>query len=169
MQQAHSILNRILSALTAIAVVAMMLHVIAHALSRFLFSAPLYGTNEIVSFWWLPAIALLGIPAAHLQREHITVTLLTERLGPTSARACQIFAACAGGLLSAGLMVFGLREAIEKMTIGATAGVTEITTWPVYFLVPLVFLVMTLCYVLDVFVPVHRTASATVDPAESAL
>ena len=68
--------DKILSVLTAIALIVMMLHVVAHALLRYFFNSPIYGTNEIVAYWYLPMIALLGIPAAQLQKEHITVSLV---------------------------------------------------------------------------------------------
>ena len=147
MTRVNAGMDKVLSVLTAIAVVAMMLHVVAHALMRFFLNSPLYGTNEIVSYWYLPIVALLGIPAAHLQKEHITVVLLVENLG---RKVQNVF------------MVFGFREAMDKMSMGATAGVTDIVTWPVYFLVPLVFFVLAALYILDIFV-VARTGSPDID------
>lgn len=162
MTRVNAGMDKVLSVLTAIAVVAMMLHVVAHALMRFFLNSPLYGTNEIVSYWYLPIVALLGIPAAHLQKEHITVVLLVENLGRKVQNVFLVFACLMGALVSIGFMVFGFREAMDKMSMGATAGVTDIVTWPVYFLVPLVFFVLAALYILDIFV-VARTGDPDID------
>ncbi|MDN3480654.1 TRAP transporter small permease [Arthrobacter sp. APC 3897] len=145
-------LKRVLLVLTAIAVVTTMLHVVAHGLLRFFFNAPIHGTTEIVSFWYMPVIALLGIPAAHLQKEHITVTLLVENVGWRIQRIFLVFACVMGAMVSVGFSVFGFQKALDKMSVGATAGVTDIISWPVYFLVPLVFVVLAVLYVNDIVV-----------------
>ncbi|WP_051297320.1 TRAP transporter small permease [Brevibacterium album] len=163
MHNMNQIVDRVLSAVTALAVIAMMLHVVAHALMRFFFNAPIYGTNEIVAYWWLPAVALLGIPAAHLQKEHITVTLVTDRLSQRTGNIFKIFACIVCGLASVGFMVFGFQEAMKNFSIGSTAGVTDIITWPVYFLVPLVFASMAVLYILDIVV-IARTGRSDLDP-----
>ncbi|WP_349828248.1 TRAP transporter small permease [Brevibacterium litoralis] len=144
-------LDRTLSVLTAVVVIAMMLHVVAHALLRYFFNAPIYGTNEIVAYWYLPAIALLGIPAATLQREHISVTLAVEAMGNNARVIWHVFGNAIGVLLSLGFAWFGLEEALEKMHMGATAGVTDIITWPMYFLVPAVFAILAILNVIDAF------------------
>ena len=147
MSSFKSSLSRILSYLTALGVILMLLHVVAHALSRQFFNAPIYGTNEIVTFWYLPVIALLGIPAAQLKGEHITVSILLERLGPAGRRILGTFTCLAGALLSIGFAWYGLLKAIEYTQQGATAGVTDIITWPVYYLVPIVFVLLALLYI----------------------
>lgn len=154
--------DKILSVLTAIALIVMMLHVVAHALLRYFFNAPIYGTNEIVAFWYLPMIALLGIPAAQLQKEHITVSLVVDRMSHRTASIFKIFACILGALVSVGFAFFGFEEALENMKMGSTAGVTDIITWPVYFLVPLVFVVLTILFIVDLIV-VLRTGDPDID------
>lgn len=154
-------INTALSATTAVVMVVMVLHIVAHALMRHLFNTPLYGTNEIVSYWYLPMVALLGIPAAQLQKEHIAVTLVTEHLGAPTAKVFTIFSDILAGLVCIGFAWFGLQEAIGKAERGSTAGVTDIITYPMYFLVPLVFALLALLYLLDIMI---RTRRADVDP-----
>src|SRR5699024_11101198 len=101
--------------------------------------APITGTNEIVTFYYLPLVALLGIPAAQLKREHITVTLFIDRMGERAAVALTVIACAIGAALSIGFAYFGLLEAVGNFESGSTAGVTAIITWPIYFLVPIVF------------------------------
>lgn len=169
-------LNRVLSVVTAVALIVMMLHVVTHALMRHFFDAPIYGTNELVAYWYLPAVALLGIPAAQLRNEQITVTLLVDRIKPMSAVIFKVFGCLLGAVLALGFAWFGLGEAMQKMEIRATAGVVDIVAWPVYFLVPLVFVLLAVLYVVDMVLIIRskdpevdligqNTAHETEDPA----
>jgi TRAP-type C4-dicarboxylate transport system permease small subunit len=143
------ILDKWLTVTTATAIIVMMLHIVTHALARSLFDAPIYGTNEIVEYWYLPIVALLGIPAAQLQKEHITVTMAIERARPATAAVFTIFACVLGALVCLAFAWFGLSKALDNMAIGSTADVSSIITWPVYFLVPIVFVLLAVLYVLD--------------------
>ena len=163
MTRVNAGIDKVLSVLAAVATVLMMLHVVAHALLRFFLNSPLYGTNEIVAYWYLPAIALLGIPAAHLQNEHITVTLVTERMGRIYKNILGLFVGAVCILVSMGFAFFGFEEAMEKMEMGATAGVTDIVTWPIYFLVPLTFVLLALLHAFDMYV-IARTGDPDLDP-----
>lgn len=153
------VLNKYLTMVTAAAVIVMMVHIVTHALARSLFDAPIYGTNEIVEYWYLPIVALLGIPAAQLQKEHITVTMLTERARPATASVFTVFACLLGALVSIAFAWFGLMKALANMAIGQTADVSDIITWPVYFLVPIVFVLLAVLYVLDAVV-IARSGAA---------
>lgn len=140
-------LDRSLSIVTSIALIVMMLHIVLHAVMRGFFQAPITGTNEIVTFYYLPLVALLGIPAAQLKREHITVTLFIDRMGERAAITLTVIACAIGAALSVGFAYFGLLEALSNLESGSTAGVTAIITWPIYFLVPIVFTLLALLYV----------------------
>jgi TRAP-type C4-dicarboxylate transport system permease small subunit len=166
----NRVLDRCLTITTAAAVIVMMLHIVTHALARSLFDAPIYGTNEIVEYWYLPIVALLGIPAAQLQKEHITVTMAIERARPATASVFKIFGCILGSLVSLAFAWFGLTRALRNMAIGSTADVSSIITWPVYFLVPIVFVLLAVLYVLDAIV-IARTGQpdpdmVTGEPAE---
>lgn len=155
-------LNKVLSIITAIALIVMMLHVVLNAFMRFSLHAPIYGTNEITAFWYLPMVALLGIPAAQLQNEQIIVTLAIDRMNHRTASIFKIFACILGGLVSLGFAWFGFEEALDNMAMGSTAGVTDIITWPVYFLVPSVFVLLAILYVIDILM-ILKTGEPEVD------
>lgn len=140
-------LDRSLSIVTAIALTVMMLHIVLHAVMRGFFQAPITGTNEIVTYYYLPLVALLGIPAAQLKREHITVTLFIDRVGERAFTILTVIVCAIGALLSIGFAYFGLMEALSNFRAGSTAGVTAIVTWPIYFLVPMVFALLALLYI----------------------
>ncbi|WP_209374453.1 TRAP transporter small permease [Brevibacterium renqingii] len=162
MQRFARVLNRCLTITTAAAVIVMMVHIVVHALARSLFDAPIYGTNEIVEYWYLPIVALLGIPAAQLEKEHIRVTMVIERARPATASVFTVFACVLGALVSLAFAWFGLDRAMENMAIGSTADVSDIITWPVYFLVPVVFVLLAVLYVLDAYIIV-RTGQPDLD------
>ena len=164
MVKLNAVLNKCLTITTAAAIIIMMLHIVTHALMRSLFDAPIYGTNEIVEYWYLPIVALLGIPASQLQKEHITVTMLTERARPATASVFTVFACILGTLVSLAFAWFGLIKALEYMVIGSTADVSDIITWPVYFLVPIVFVLLATLYILDA-VLIARTGKPELDRA----
>ena len=164
MVKLNAVLNKCLTITTAAAIIIMMLHIVTHALMRSLFDAPIYGTNEIVEYWYLPIVALLGIPAAQLQKEHITVTMLTERARPATASVFTVFACILGALVSLAFAWFGFMKALENMAIGSTADVSDIITWPVYFLVPVVSILLAVLYVLDA-VLIVRTSEPELDRA----
>lgn len=149
-------LDKVLSLITAITLIIMMLHVVLNALLRYFVLSPIDGTNEIVAYWYLPIVALLGIPAAQLRKEHIAVSLVLERMSHKTAQVFKFFACSVGALLSLGFAWFGFEEALSNMASGSTAGVTQIITWPAYMLVPLVFVLLALLFIGDSVAIVRR-------------
>jgi TRAP-type C4-dicarboxylate transport system permease small subunit len=125
-----------------IVVFAMMLHVSANALSRSLLDHPLPNTLEVVQYWYLPIVALLGFVAAQARGQHIAADLIYERL-PRSARPVVLGVLL---LLSAAVCVafawYSWPEALEAFETRRTAGVSSVPVWPVVFLVPAVFAVL---------------------------
>lgn len=153
MMRFNQSIDKTLSYVSAIVLIIAVLHVVAHALLRSFFTAPIYGTNEIVTYWYLPIIVLLGIPAAQLQSEHIKVTLVTERMSDRMQGLLLRFSSLISLALCVGFAWYGFGEAMDKFRVGATAGVTDIVTWPVYFVVPLGFVVLGYLYVIHLFRP----------------
>lgn len=124
--------------------VVMMVHVTANAVMRTYFDRPLDHTLEIVQYWYMPVIALLGFVAAQLHGQHIATDLVFAKL-PRSLQPivlCSVFSLAA--VLTAGCAWFGWAEAIEAQEIGKSAGISTIPAWPVYYLVPIVFGVLTI-------------------------
>lgn len=156
MLKLNRVLNKWLTVTTAAAIIVMMVHIVTHALARSIFHAPIYGTNEIVEYWYLPIVALLGIPAAQLQKEHITVTMAIDRARPATAAVFTTFACLLGAFVSLAFAWFGLTKALQNTAIRSTADVSDIITWPVYYLVPIVFVLLAVLYALDAVVILRR-------------
>jgi len=125
----------------------MMFHITANALLRTFADQPLPDTLEITQYWYLPIVAFLGFIAAQHRGQHIAADLIFERL-PHVVRPYVLslmFALCA--LVSAGFAWFSWPEALHSYDIGRTAGVSDLISWPTYFLPPVAFAVLTVQFV----------------------
>ena len=122
----------------------MMIHITANALLRTWWSAPIDNTLETVEYWYLPLVALLGFIAAQHRGQHIAADLIFEKLPHVARRfvLSAMFMLCA--VVSLGFAWFGWGEAMHAMEIRRTAGVSDLISWPTYFLVPLAFGSLTL-------------------------
>lgn len=128
-----------LSAMAALALIIMMCHIVLNAILRFGFNSPVTGTNEVVEYWYLPFVALAGIPAAQLNKEHIIVNIITERFSLLTAKLFAIFILSLALIFSLSVTWFGFQVAQNQASINATGGVINIIVWPAYFIVPIMF------------------------------
>jgi TRAP-type C4-dicarboxylate transport system permease small subunit len=117
----------------------MMIHITANAVLRTWFDNPIDNTLEITEYWYLPLVAFLGFIAAQHRGQHIAADLVYELLPSVTKRfvLALMFVLCA--LASAGFAKYGWDEAVHAKDIGKTAGVSDLTAWPTYFLAPLAF------------------------------
>lgn len=161
-------LDTALCGLAAAALFAMMALTVVNALTRTWFQAPIEGANEIVAQWFLPVLVLFGIPSAQVWKEHLNVSISTERMGTRSLALTKAVGYTACALLCAALTWFGLEEALKQMEIGATAGITSLPVWPFYFLVPVGFAFATIVFALDAILafrrPTHELNTGTGQP-----
>lgn len=126
----------------------MMLHVGANAVLRTFANYPLPNTLEIVQYWYLPSVALLGFVAAQHRAQHIAADLIFEHLPQVTKRYVLAASFVLASAVAAGFAYFGWGEAVHAMEIGRTAGVSGLISWPVYFLVPIVFASLTVQFLL---------------------
>lgn len=117
----------------------MTLHVVANALMRTFVRHPLPDTLELVQYWYLPIIALLGMIAAQQAGQHIAAELIYDRLTDRGKKFYSSLGLVLCIIISVGFTWFGALEAINSAEIGRTSGATGLPIWPVYFLVPVVF------------------------------
>lgn len=156
MEKLMKTLETLLSAITAIALIGMMLHTVLHALMRSLFDAPLYGTNELVAYWYLPVVTLLGFLAAQMRKEHISVSLVFDRLKRKNQLEYIVVSCVLTIVLFLGFAWFGFTEAMGDFQTGATAGVTVIVVWPVKLLLPFVFVLLAALFTIDLIKAVQE-------------
>lgn len=150
-------INRILNVgLTMVATIVLFVgaaHIVVNAILRAFLDSPIYGTNEVVTFWYMPLLVMFGIPAAKLQGEHIVVTLVTSRVDAFSDKMLRRFSSIISLILILGFVWFGFQEAAQQFEVLATAGVTDIVTWPTYFAVPIAFIIMAYFDILNLLRP----------------
>lgn len=126
----------------------MMVHITANALLRTFRNSPIADTLEITQYWYMPIIAFLGFMAAQARGQHIAADLIYERLPEVTKRYVLAVLSLVASVICFGFAYFGWGEAVHAREIGKTAGVSDVTAWPPYYLVPLAFGVMTLQFLL---------------------
>lgn len=136
------LLNRILVVGATLALVVMMVHIVLNVVLRVAFNRPIYGTFEIVEYWYLPVVALLGLVAAQLMREHIQVTAFTDLLPAGQRKILHGVALALTAALCLVITVMSLQLGIEDAAHRTTAGVTDIPAWPLQLAVPVAFLLL---------------------------
>jgi TRAP-type C4-dicarboxylate transport system permease small subunit len=69
----------VIAAASSVLLILMMGLTVADVLGRYLLNSPVKGSTELTELM-LAALIFLGLPAATLDREHVTVDLITDRL-----------------------------------------------------------------------------------------
>ncbi len=147
--QAGAVLDRFLQAATVLAVLAMMLYIVANALSRRLADTPITGTHEIVANWLLPVVVLLGIYLAQRRQDHIEARVIFDHFPRASRVDFQVVGQTLTACLCLGFASFGFTEALHAYSIGLTEGFNGVAIWPIMFLVPISFLLLTVQLIVD--------------------
>lgn len=88
--------------LTGIFLILMMLHVTLDVAAKYFFNAPIIGTLETVSYYYMVSVVFLPLAMIELRNEHVSVDLLFQKF---SARV-QVIVYLFGSAL--GLIYFGM-------------------------------------------------------------
>lgn len=161
--RAVRLLNGVVTAsgvLSAVAIAALMLNVIADSSLRFLFSTPIKGTLDYAQFWWMITIGFGALGLAHRQNEHIEATFLAD-LMPQRLRRYWI--AVQGALLAAFLslmMWYGLQAALSYHASGEYAAGSGVLIWPFRYWVPVGAAVFALALIVSVTTRFATSAEA---------
>ena len=120
------------------ALILMMLHIAAEVIARYVFNAPLNGTVEIVSTYYMVAVVFLPLALIEKRNGHIVVELVSQHF-PARVQEIQIalvalasalyFGAFAWQTWGDALQKFGVRE--------VTLGNVPVTVWPTRFYLPI--------------------------------
>jgi len=163
--------------ISSVAIFVLMLHVLAHVFMRYVFNAPIQGTTEMVAYYYMPIVALLGFVLAKHAKEIIEAPLIFDNLTWGNRRILVVFSAGLAAIMTGLWTYFTFTEfALHGLKIRAVGGVSTIQVWPIFFLVPLVFLILCGMYVRDIVraargqIDEHRdedeAAFGTVQPLE---
>ncbi|MBA0126783.1 TRAP transporter small permease [Haloechinothrix sp. YIM 98757] len=152
-----TIIHHVIRACAVIALMGLLLHTVAHVMLRYLFNSPITGTNEYVTYWYMPVAILLGVYFAQRSRSHIEARLLFDRVPYTNRTELELASLILTGAVCAGFAFYGLVASLDAFKLGLTGGMAGIVIWPVMFVVPLAFLLFVVQLVIDAVTVVrHR-------------
>lgn len=151
----------ILAGLGAVAILALMVHVVADILMRNLMNRPIPATFEIVTHYYM--ITLAFVPLAWLERSGgmVRVEVLDGVMSPAMIRISDR----AVSLLSAaiyGALTWVTFEAALRNTHSGTFVMTQSTrliTWPAFWLPPLGFALVTMVVAVRAVAPTQESHS----------
>jgi TRAP-type C4-dicarboxylate transport system permease small subunit len=134
--RAASLCGRLLAYVGAAGVVMMMLHICADIVARNLFSTNLASTAEMVSRYYMVALAFMPIAWVELRGEMISVELIDGFLRPRMLRAIHIAVALVCAVIYAALTwaTWGSMVNAIRMRSYIELGSFEFLTWPSFLL-----------------------------------
>lgn len=113
------------------ALVALALNVAADVLARATTGRPLQQTLELTTFWWMPLLIALSYALTEREREHITVTLLLDRLPDRTRRYVEGSFTALGAALVVLLAWYATADAIAATEVRLAAPSTPpLAYWP---------------------------------------
>jgi TRAP-type C4-dicarboxylate transport system permease small subunit len=137
----EDLLFTLLTLIGALAIIMLMLHVAVDVLLRNLTNTPVPATYEIVTHYYM--IALAFIPLAWVERSGgmVQVELIESILGPRELKWSDRFVALISTIIYGALTWVTWQTALKNFDTGVfvMAQNIRVPTWPAYFLVPLGF------------------------------
>ncbi|PWL16469.1 TRAP transporter small permease [Falsochrobactrum shanghaiense] len=139
----------VLSILTGLAAIAMLLHVNADVIMKYLANSPMPGTSEITARYYMLALVFLPLALIELKNAAVTVELFFDMFSPAVQRICLVI-----GYLAQGIF-FGCLAYQSALSAWASylkneyvEGVHLIIVWPAAFILPVGFGLATVVSVL---------------------
>lgn len=137
----RSMVNQIASGLAlvgAAAVVAMLLHVVVYVVMRHVAAAPVPATIEIVSYYYMVAIAFLPVAWAERRGDMITVEVFENLFAPAVRRWNGVLVSLICFLAYCTLTYTTWTVAMREFDTGSFVISLDVAlpTWPGYFALP---------------------------------
>ncbi len=124
-------------AVAAVALILMMLMVTLDVAGKYLFTAPVPVTLEMVSNYYMVAVVFLPLAAVELTGGHIHVELIHARLPRVGRRILDVAAHALACLFFTLVAIYGGEVALKKYEVGEfLMGQYSLIIWPSRFLVP---------------------------------
>lgn len=126
------------AAAIAAASVLVMLALVAYSVAmRYFWDAPKVWVDEVVGFMLVGSV-MFAVAEALRRGEHISIDLLTERLGPRGKRAAAVFALLAVLAFAAALLWEGRETVAFARMLGLmTEGYVTLPLWILQLMVPI--------------------------------
>ncbi|MGR3425632.1 MAG: TRAP transporter small permease [Pseudooceanicola nanhaiensis] len=146
-------LNDLVTAVCSVIVLCLVVHVTAEVVMRYVFGAPLKGTIQFVSLYYMTAISFLALGAVEQRDSHVVVEVFTGLLPSRIVIVCITFGALMSLLVAGGLTLRSWDEAVTQFHQKSFVmeGGFALPTWPTYFFVPVGFGLMALVSAWKIF------------------
>jgi TRAP-type mannitol/chloroaromatic compound transport system permease small subunit len=127
-------LTDLFAVLASAGVVLLVLNIVVDVVGRLLFNAPMPGTIERTTYWWMPTLAVLAFAFAEKRQEHIKVTILLDALPMRMRQMVEgVFGLLATALLIA-LVYYTWHDALRSYNFQeVTASSPPVSVWPFRF------------------------------------
>ncbi|KAA0014589.1 TRAP transporter small permease [Billgrantia pellis] len=149
---------RCLIAIAVLNLAAMMLHVCADVIMKYVFNSPIPGTAEIVAYYYIVAAVFLPLPLVELGNKSISVDLFWNNFHAWIQRSSAFLAY---GAQVAFFTILALRTGEDALRSLArnelVEGIIPVLIWPGRFFLPAAFWLAT-------FVSVLRMAQVACSP-----
>jgi TRAP-type C4-dicarboxylate transport system permease small subunit len=151
-----------------IAVILMAVNVTADVVLRGTLNWGIYGTTEIVSFYYMVATVCLPLAYIELRDEHINVEVVYQILPASVQRLVLAFSIfCTGSFFA----IFAWRSWYDSMVALSTRetlmGYAEIPIWPARFILPISFALVVVICVLRLVKVFTAPPAPPPDPADA--
>lgn len=114
----------------------MMVFVCAGVVLRYVFNAPIAGTNEVLELASV-AFVMLALPYATRQDAHIRIDLIDSLLGPISLAITDLLYRVIGVLVLWFLVRTNIARMLDAFEYSDTTNMIELPLWPFYGLIAL--------------------------------
>ncbi len=135
-----------LAMLGTLGILLMVVHITLDVILRSTLSVSIPATVELVTRYYLIAMALLPLGWVEWRREMIAVEALEGLMGPRLVRLSDVLVALLSAGIYAVLAVATWGKAMEQYAIGSYVMSLNVSipVWPTYFVLPLAFALATL-------------------------
>jgi len=168
-EAAAGLLGTLLWWLAGVAVAAMMLHVTADIAGKYFLHAPIHGTLEIATYYYMPLVALAPLAVVQRRREHILVELFTQRFSVRLNALLDAVMALLTAAFFALIAWFALVEALRKTARNEFVYVVlfDLPVWPARWVVPVVAALVVAIALLQAMAGIGRALGRGARPAPS--
>lgn len=113
-----------------VCIVIMMLHVAADVLGRNLTNAPIPGTLDYITYWWVPLSVFLALGLVHRTGQHVEATLFTGTMTGLARSASFWFTFVVTFVVALMAANYAVLDAVESFQIReAVHGTAVVPIW----------------------------------------
>ncbi|HPQ95594.1 MAG: TRAP transporter small permease [Thiothrix sp.] len=124
------------TALSVLSLAILLLVITASVVARYVFAAPLLGSNEILQLCLVAMVALAMLPAAHGE-QHIRVDVLDAYIGKYGRYAGDLLSRLIAAFVLYALAYRSGLQALDAAEFGDATNMLAIPLWPFYALIVL--------------------------------